>query len=193
MARTKQFDERQVLVSAMLTFWDKGYAATSMRDLEEAMGLNRTSIYNTFGNKRQIFDRVVGCYRESVLSALIGALDSTSDIREGVRRFLDAALEIHFADDSPGGCLVVLSIVESGQHDEHSRETLRQAISDLQKMLRSRLTRAKRNGQLARDFDTGAMAITIASTLAGMMVMGKAGLSRPALRKNIDMVVGMLA
>ena len=121
MARTKQFDERQALVSAMLVFWEKGYEATSIQDLEQAMGLNRTSIYNAFGNKRAIFDRVMSCYKESVMSALFTELDGAPNIKEGIRRMLNAALDIHFDEDNPGGCLVVLSILESGQHDEQAR------------------------------------------------------------------------
>ena len=76
MARTKQFDETQALVSAMRVFWEKGYEGTSIHDLEQAMGLNRTSIYNTFGNKRAIFNRVMSCYKESVMASLFAALDT---------------------------------------------------------------------------------------------------------------------
>ena len=61
MARTKAFDERRALIAAMLVFWEKGYEATSMQDLEQAMGLRRTSIYNAFGNKRSLFGRVMAC------------------------------------------------------------------------------------------------------------------------------------
>ena len=88
-------------MAAMLVFWEKGYEATSIQDLEQAMGLNRTSIYNAFGNKRAIFNRVMSCYKESVMMSLLARLDSTPDIREGVRRMLNAALDIHFDEDNP--------------------------------------------------------------------------------------------
>ena len=111
MARTKQFDERQALLSAMLVFWEKGYGGTSMSDLEQALGLNLTSIYNAFGNKGALFERVMTCYKESVMSALFAAMDSAPDIREGLRRLMNAALDIHFDEDNPGGCLLVLSLM----------------------------------------------------------------------------------
>lgn len=58
MGRTKAFDEEAALAAAMRLFWQKGYGATSIGDLERAMALKRTSIYNTFGNKRALFQRV---------------------------------------------------------------------------------------------------------------------------------------
>lgn len=192
MARTREFDERQALVSAMLLFWEKGYAATSMQDLELAMGLNRTSIYNAFGNKRALFERVTGCYKDSVMSALFAELDGAPDIREGIRRMLNGALDIHFDEDNPGGCLVVLSVLESGQHDAQSQAAMAQTIHDLKSALQARLNKARKSGELARDLDAGATATTIATTMAGMMVMGKADFSRAALKKTVNQVVGLL-
>jgi len=192
MARTRQFDERQALTAAILQFWEKGYEGTSLQDLEEAMGLTRTSIYNAFGNKRQLFERVLSCYQESVLASLFVAMDSAANIRDGVRRLLDAALGIHFDKDNPGGCLVVLSVLESEQHDEHSRAMLEQTMQELKRLLQSRLAQAKKTGELPADLDAAGMATTIAATMAGMMVLGKAGYPKSALRKTIGQVVRLL-
>lgn len=192
MARTKQFDERQALVSAMLVFWEKGYEGTSINDLEQAMGLKRTSIYNAFGNKSALFERVMSCYKESVMAALFTELDSAPDIREGVRRMLNGALDIHFDEDNPGGCLVVLSIVESGQHDEQSQASMQQTFHELKSALQKRLSKAKKSGALSKNLDAGSTATTIATTMAGMMVMGKANFTKASLKKTINQVVGLL-
>ena len=192
MARTKQFDETQALVSAMRVFWAKGYEGTSIHDLEQAMGLNRTSIYNTFGNKRAIFNRVMSCYKESVMASLFAALDNAPDIREGVRRLLNGALDIHFDEDNPGGCLVVLSVLESGQHDAESQLAMQQTLQDLKTALQARLSKAKKAGELAKDLDVGSTATTISTTMTGMMVMGKANFTRASLKKTINQVVSLL-
>lgn len=192
MARTKQFDERQALVSAMLVFWEKGYEGTSIQDLEHATGLNRTSIYNAFGNKRAIFDRVMDCYKESVMSSLFAELDGAPSIKEGIRRMLNGALDIHFDKDNPGGCLVVLSILESGQHDEASQVSMQQTLHDLKGALQARLNKAKKSGELSKGLDAGSIATTIATTMAGMMVLGKANFSKTALKKTINQVLRLL-
>jgi len=192
MARTKQFDERQALVSAMLVFWEKGYEGTSINDLEQAMGLKRTSIYNAFGNKSALFERVMSCYKESVMAALFADLDGAPDIREGVRRLLNGALDIHFDEDNPGGCLVVLSLMESGQHDEQSLASMQQTIQNLKSALQQRLSKAKKSGELSKNLDAGSTATTIATTMAGMMVMGKANFTRASLKKTVNQVVSLL-
>ena len=192
MARSKQFDERQALAAAMLVFWEKGYECTSISDLEQAMGLKRTSIYNTFGNKSAIFERVMTCYKESVMSALFAAMDAAPDIREGVRRLMNGALDIHFDEDNPGGCLVVLSLMESGQHDEQSLGSMQQTIHELKNALQVRLNKAKKSGELSRHLDAGSTATTIATTMNGMMVMGKANFTRASLKKTVNQVVSLL-
>lgn len=192
MGRTRQFDERQVLIAAMLVFWEKGYEATSIQDLEEAMGLKRTSIYNAFGNKRSLFERVVTCYKESIMSALFDALDNAPDIRTGIKRLLNEVLEIHFNEDYPGGCLVVLSVLESGQHDEQSSAALANTIQELKQGLQARLLKARKRGELPAELDAGSTATTIAATMAGMMVLGKAHFSRGVLRKTINQVLQLL-
>lgn len=176
----------------MRVFWEKGYEGTSIHDLEQAMGLNRTSIYNTFGNKRAIFNRVMSCYKESVMASLFAALDNAPDIREGVRRLLNAALDIHFDKDNPGGCLVVLSVLESGQHDAESQLAMQQTLQDLKTALQARLSKAKKAGELAKDLDVGSTATTISTTMTGMMVMGKANFTRASLKKTINQVVSLL-
>lgn len=192
MARTREFDERQALIAAMLVFWEKGFEATSIQDLEEAMGLKRTSIYNAFGNKRQIFNRILQCYKESVMSALFVAMDEAPNIREGLKRLLNGALDIHFDTDNPGGCLVVLSVLESGQHDEASSDELMQTIQDLKTGLQQRLKKAKQSGELSPDLDVAVTATTIASIMTGMMVLGKAHFSRASLNRTIKQVLSLL-
>jgi len=176
----------------MLVFWEKGFEGTSIQDLEDAMGLKRTSIYNAFGNKRALFERVMACYKESVMAALLADMDSAPNIHEGVRRLLNGALNIHFDEANPGGCLVVLSVLESGQHDPQSQAAMQQTIHDMKNALQSRLTRAKKSGELAPALDAAATATTIATTMTGMMVMGKANFTRAALKKTINQVVGLL-
>lgn len=192
MARTRQFDERQALQAAMLVFWEKGYDGTSINDLEQAMGLNRTSIYNAFGNKGALFERVMTCYKESVMADLFARLDSAPNIREGIKRMLNGALDIHFDEDNPGGCLVVLSVMESGQHDAQSIAGMQQTMQELKSALQSRIGKAKKSGELSGDLDAGATATTITTTMAGMMVMGKANMSKAALKKTVSQVVGLL-
>ena len=126
------------------------------------------------------------------MSALFAELDSATTIKEGIRRMLNGALDIHFDEDNPGGCLVVLSILESGQHDEQAQASMQQTLHDLKSALQARLNKAKKSGELSRDLDAGSTATTIATTMAGMMVLGKANFSKAALKKTINQVLRLL-
>jgi len=122
------------------------------------------------------------------MSALFAAMDEAPDIREGMRRLLNAALDTHFDEDSPGGCLVVLSLMESGQHDEQSLDSMQQTIHELKNAVQARLNKAKKSGELSRHLDAG----STATTMTGMMVMGKANFTRASLKKTVNQVVSLL-
>ena len=126
------------------------------------------------------------------MSALFEAMDGAPDIREGIRRLLNGALDIHFDEGHPGGCLVVLSLLESSQHDTKSSATLEQTIHGLKTGLQQRLKKAKQAGELPAGLDVSGTATTIATTMAGMMVMGKAHFSRATLNKTVKQVVQLL-
>ena len=190
--RPREFDQQVVLTRAIELFLTKGFEGPSLDDLAAAMNMSRPSLYNAFGNKRAVFDRVMVCYKESVMSALFAELDGAPNIKEGIRRLLNGALEIHFDEDNPGGCLVVLSILESGQHDEASQASMQQTIQDMKSALQARLNKAKKSGELSKDLDAGSTATTIATTMAGMMVMGKANFTKTALKKTVNQVVSLL-
>ncbi len=126
------------------------------------------------------------------MSALFQAMDSAPDIHEGIRRLLHGALDIHFDTDNPGGCLIVLSVLESGQHDAASSDSLVQTIHDLKSGLQQRLKKAKLAGELSAHLDVSATATTIASVMMGMMVLGKAHFSRAALNKTVKQMLQLL-
>ena len=176
----------------MLVFWEKGYEATSIHDLEQAMGLSRTSIYNAFGCKQQLFNRILACYKESVMAELIMKMDSAPTIRQGIGRLLNGALDMHFDKDNPGGCLVVQSVVESGQHDIVSQDSPMQTLQDMKTLLQQRLSKGKKTGELPADLNVSSTAMTIATTMAGIMVMGKAHFTKPMLKKTINQVLQLL-
>lgn len=192
MARHREFDETEALDAAMGVFWSRGYEGTSIQDLETSTGLTRTSIYNAFGNKRQLFERVLAHYQQTVLSQLLEQLNSGKTVQDGVRDMMYAALNIHFRQDTPGGCLVVLSVLEREQHDTQSAQLLEKIIQQLQKFLRKRIRDAQKAGELDKNIDAGPLSTTIATTMAGTMVMGKAGFSRAALKKVVDTTCQLL-
>lgn len=192
MARNKEFDVDTALDTAMRVFWRNGYEGTSIQALEQATGLTRTSLYNAFGNKRALFERALTHYRDVVMSKLLVRLDTATTLAEGVRALLYGALDLHFDEHNPGGCLVVLSVLEREQHDGNTRAMLQGTVQALEKEIGTRLGAAKKSGELAADLDVRGITAAIGATMAGLMVMAQAGLPRATLRKAVDQVVTLL-
>jgi TetR/AcrR family transcriptional repressor of nem operon len=186
MARHREFDETEVLDAAMHSFWLRGYEGTSLQDLETATGLTRTSIYNAFGNKRKLFERIVRHYQETVLLQLLAQLDQADSLTEGIRKLLNNVIELHFDPGTPGGCLVLLSLMEREQHDAHSVEMLEKIFQGLDKNLRKRISSAQKQGEIDSSLDPNALAGSVTATMAGLMVMGKSGFSKAALKKTAN-------
>ena len=118
MGRPRSFDDEAALVAAMKVFWLKGYEATSLDDLELAMGLRRTSIYNAYGNKRKLFKLALEHYSDQVLAKWMSALNSNDDVRKGIKNLMRDVFRLDFGADTPDGCLIGLTALEREQHDE---------------------------------------------------------------------------
>src|SRR5215831_3253346 len=87
MPRPKAFDPDEALQKAMQVFWERGYAATSVEDLVQRMGINRFSLYSTFGGKHQLFVAALERYRETIVADLVGALEQSAAGRAAIRHF----------------------------------------------------------------------------------------------------------
>ena len=124
MARTQEFDTGRVLGDARRVFWDKGFDATSIADLESATGLGRSSIYHGFGSKRGLFDAVIQDYMETVLRPRLELLRNPAPRGEGISRYLASLSDVlvKSADRSTSrGCLLLNTAAGIAGSDEALR------------------------------------------------------------------------
>ncbi|MEU1024688.1 TetR family transcriptional regulator, partial [Streptomyces sp. NPDC005904] len=159
MARTKEFDPDAALQSALELFWRRGYEATSMADLVEALGIGRASIYATFGNKHALYLKALERYAEIQNPRLLATLSRPGPalpaVREVVRRFGgEAASE----EDRRSGCFVTNTAAELGPHDEAALRRVERSWEHIETLLHSALVRAQAQGELPADRDPRALA-----------------------------------
>jgi TetR/AcrR family transcriptional repressor of nem operon len=174
VARTKGFDENQALEAAMRLFWEKGYGATSLHDLEKRMGLNRASIYNAFGNKRSLFKRCLALYVARVEAMLDNVAATAASAREAVKNWLAFIIDFHFSAQTPGGCLVILSALERHQHDSETKEMVAALFRREREVMRRVLEEGVKRGEFSADFDCGEIAGAITAASSGMVVLAMA-------------------
>jgi TetR/AcrR family transcriptional repressor of nem operon len=121
MAGVKQFDRDDVLDRAMALFWRRGYEATSIRDLVTATGINRGSIYATFGDKQGLFLAVLDRYGEKIANPLMAQLDDP-DPRRAIQRMFESIIQRTSDPRFPRGCLNTNTSLECPSGDEITRK-----------------------------------------------------------------------
>src|SRR5215475_5610995 len=107
MARPREFDVDDALDRATQVFWTRGYEGTSVQDLVDALGVNRASLYATFGDKAQLFSAVLDRYGDQVNGAISEALTAPATGAEAVRAWFGAVIQKATHPAGPRGCLFI--------------------------------------------------------------------------------------
>ncbi len=106
MARKKEYNEEVVIEKAMHLLWKNGYETTSMQMLEKEMGINKFSIYSSFGSKTGVLLESIKCYRKKIKVITDKLLKSNNGIKGIKQYFYDFLLFSKDHNDFVRGCLV---------------------------------------------------------------------------------------
>ncbi|MHA7959627.1 TetR/AcrR family transcriptional regulator [Streptomyces sp. L500] len=183
MARPRKFDEERAVDAALEAFWTAGYEATSTQDLCEATGLGRSSIYNTFHSKRDLFLRTLALYMRRKSDQLAALLEEDVPAREKVRALLDNVLAEEAGADGGGrGCLYVNTAVELASRDPEVAHELERDYARRHDTLTAALKAGQRAGEIDPAKDASALAHFVTATVGGIRVAARAGAGEAALR-----------
>jgi len=189
MPRPKEFDREHVLDRAMGVFWSKGYAATSIEDLVAHMGIQRGSLYGTFGDKRTLFLSALDRYQHVVARELVEALETPGSGLEAIRRFFRLRVE---GSLDRRGCLVTNSAVELSRSDHGATAKVGDSLAKLEAAFLGALERARAGGELASTEDLRALARFLTSSAQGLSVMAKTAPDRKVLEDVVKVVLAVL-
>ena len=191
IGRPKEFDEIEALGKAMEVFWTKGYEATKVEDLVNGMGINRQSIYDTFGDKHTLFVASIAHYRERIPHEILTILNAPGSPLANIRNALAhaAALVEH---GKCRGCLITNTAIELSPHEPAVAEVVKSILGDIESAFRRALQRAVQKKEIARHSNTLALARFFTSTLQGMFVMSKVSSSPVALKDIVKTALRVL-
>lgn len=192
MPRPKEFNPDDAIEKAMQVFWHKGYEATSMEDLLTAMNLNRGSLYDTFGDKRQLFLKVIDRYCTTFASSKYSLLDQPGPALPALRRFINDMIEGGLADPQRRGCLVSNTVMELSPHENEIAGTLRQALKTAEDTFFRVLVRAKQQGELSDHKDPRTLARFLTTMMQGAIVMIKAGTPADVVKQTAKTALSIL-
>lgn len=176
MARTREFDEGQVLEAAMQLFWEKGYEATSLSDLTSRMGIQRPSIYSTFGDKKELFEAALRRYTTSRASDIRSRLQKYPSVKEAFSIFFADIITEEYEEDLSKGCFCINTMVELAPHDEKFEVLTREHQMYLAVIFQETIERGIQTGELDANTDAKSLAQALIVALIGLTVMMK---SRP--------------
>ncbi|WP_116950182.1 TetR/AcrR family transcriptional regulator [Jiangella endophytica] len=191
MARPKEFDPEHAVDAAMDVFWVGGYAATSTNDLCEGTGLARSSLYNTYKSKRDLYEQALRRYGERTRTEQAELLERHGPVREVIRDFLLRAVDAQLADPARRGCLALNAAVELGDADPAVAELTRDDFDTIVATMQALIERGQATGELGPG-DARAKARLVHAALTGIHVVGRVAEDRTRLTHIVDAMVDSL-
>ncbi|WP_050425530.1 TetR/AcrR family transcriptional regulator [Bradyrhizobium tropiciagri] len=190
MVGVRQFDEDEVIATALDVFWRKGLHDATMQDLAAATGVQRGSLYNAYGDKEAIFLRAFDQYAGQFLEAAGHAL-AHADTTIALRNFFDMII-VNMTDGSPArGCLTTRTALDAAISSTEVRQRVRDVLGRLEQLIGRTLSAAPGRRRAA---DADRLARVIVTFTRGLAVMERAGYSRKQLKGSaatfVDAVMG---
>ena len=150
MARPREFDETSALEAAIECFWQRGYEATSVRDLADKMGISAPSLYNTYGDKHALFVRALEHYLDHSTRARIKRLEDSLPPKQAVCRFIGEIIERSVNDRERRGCFLINSALEVAPHDEELGALIAERLAEIEAFFYRSIKAAQAEGAVPR-------------------------------------------
>ena len=187
MARKIEFDRDKVLNQSMVLFWQKGYENTSMQDLVSTLGINRFSIYNTFGGKKALFLLAIEHYRCSLFARLNAPLkENNISGKQRLDRYISTFGKHLTSKQGALGCLIQASAMSEISHDKEVSAIVFDSFVGLHLALSQALELAQEEGELSQSCDVAIAATNIMCTMQGLIVLRKSQQDIKPIKAQIE-------
>jgi len=187
MGRNRNFIEEEILDKAIMLFQQQGYSNTSPEQLVKALGLSRSSLYSTFGDKRGLLIRALRRYQQLTAEVLENIKSENVEPLEGISRIFDVSIKGCYYPGMPGGCFLVNSIIEFGPEDNGPLEIVQESYMDCRAALLHFLTSAKKNNPKYKSLITETAADYLINAISGIAVSAKAGMNESTCRRMAEL------
>lgn len=173
MTRTKEFEQREVLEKAMHLFWARGYNATSAQDLVDGLGISRSSLYSTFGDKHQLFIKCLELYRQQMSGQLIEMINESTNIEETLRHVFQRVIHDSLTDKLNKGCLMTNSSIELAPHDDEIAAIVAANTLDIENALKRLIEQGQQLGTITQALSASSLARFLYNNIRGLRVLAK--------------------
>ena len=192
MARPRTFNEHEAIDKAVDIFWQKGFADTSIGDLEKALGMGRQSIYNTFGDKRALYLLALQRYSERGADVIASAFDGKGKGLESIYSYFDMVADHHTHSDDKRGCFLVKCLVDHGTSDPEVTSRCKSNELRLVALFKKALQEAIADETVSASIDVDATAMLLSTQVYGLSVMARSGATPKALKDSTHALLKQL-
>jgi len=182
VGRPREFDEEQVLTSAMEAFWRKGYEATSLVDLTDSTGLNKASLYRVFGDKHQLFMAALKNYSDIEFRETTAVISDSASPLTNLRAVVQKVCEDAGSDK---GCLMINSMVETAPHDAEVKQLLQEFGTHRLQAVQGMIAQAQAAGEIRPALDPHKLAVSLMIAFAGSAAMIKGFMPGAQIEENL--------
>ena len=191
MARPRTFDTTTALQQAIQVFWEKGYEGTSMGDLEEATGLGRQSLYNTFGCKRELYIKALSQYKKDTLGGIQTAFVGSNQGIPAIKSYMAGMIEFLTSPQGRRGCFITKSLLEQQEDEEILQQCAgREAL--LRDTFKKALQQSVANKTLPATYPVETAAMTLSTHVYGLNLMSKGGATRDSMADSTTLLLDQL-
>jgi TetR/AcrR family transcriptional repressor of nem operon len=171
MARTKSFDQEETLNKILMMFWQKGYHQTSLQDILRAGGISKQSMYDTYGDKRTLFLKVLALYREINTKAIEQQVKEKLDSNTPVLEILHGMIyKSRTPDENIRGCLVTDSMVEFREADGEIRTEMNKILLFLKEKMKTLIKKGQKSGEITTKLNSAQISDVLMNARNGLQV-----------------------
>jgi len=189
MARPREFNETAALEAAIACFWNRGYEATSVRDLAENMGLSAPSLYNAYGDKHALFVQALEHYLDRSMRERIKRLENSRPPKQAICEFIGEIIDHSVNDRERRGCFLVNSALEVAPHDKKLGKLIAERFAELEAFFARSIRKAQTEGTVSRKVVVKDLARLLLGIVVGIRVLARVrpeaamleGVARPVL------------
>lgn len=167
----KRFDVEETLTRAMQTFWSHGFEATSMQDLVSATGVNRASLYATYGDKRELFLTALKKYDREIRRQTLAELAANASPADAIRAIFDKFISQTRVPEQNWGCFLINSAIELAAHDPEVAELVNLAQDEIEAFFLAVIRKGQAGGEFRSGGDAASLAHQALAALLGVLVM----------------------
>ncbi len=184
--RPRAFDADVVLQAALELFWKRGYQATTTRDLEAALGLSQSSLYNAFGSKQDLLTAALDRYETLIDGELLAPLEASDAGLDALDAFL-VALGDWVTHDGRKGCMLINMMAEDGGDTVVLRERTTRYRERVRSALVRAMERAVAHGEITADA-LDLRADLLMGMILGMNIAARGGVARDEIDRLLASV-----